>query len=413
MRHALRIIHAADCHLDAPCRSLSPGTRAAVDASARAAFEDLVTLAIDRRADALVIAGDLFDGDTVRVATAMWLADALERATTAGVTVIVTTGNHDPSSGCAALHRVRWPTESFHLVGGATPVTIEVAGATIVAAGHEAAREARNLVASFPPARPEVTTIGVVHAHVASARSSHDRYAPCDAADLAAVGYSYWALGHVHRAQPIAGDRPASYSGALQGRDFGETGAKGALVITIDDVGLVDTVHVTLARVRWEEIDLRDALGDVRTIHDLVSLVEPAFDTLRSAPDARPDQEWVLRVRLAGACAIQAELSSPDALSELAAVLCERLGALDVVVVDDGIASTVNLASYRGQDHVLGLALELLDVAGLDDAALDELVPLTLAGAPADPIERRAYVRGLLRGLDGAVATALLADGAR
>jgi len=409
----LRIIHAADCHLDAPCRSLSGETRSAVDASARAGMDDLVSLAIDRHADALVIAGDLLDGDTVRVSTAMWLAETLERATAAGVTVIVTTGNHDPFATCAALHRVRWPAERFHLVGGATPVTIEVAGATIVAAGHEVAREQRNLVAGFPPAEPGVTTVGVVHAHVASTRSSHDRYAPCEAADLARVGYAYWALGHVHRAQPVAGERPASYSGAMQGRDFGETGAKGALVITIDPDGRVDTTHVPLARVRWEEVALRNALADVHAIHDLVALVEPAFRALQAAADARSDQQWVLRVRLSGPCPIRADLVAPQALDELADVLRERLEVLDVTVVDDGVTAAIDLAAYRDQDHVLGVALALLEESALDDEALEAIAPPSLAGAPTDPADRLAYVRGLLDGLDGAVATALLADGVR
>ena len=45
-----------------------------------------------------------------------------------------------------------------------------------------------------------------------------------------------------------------------------------------------------------------------------------------------------------------------------------------------------------------------------DDAALAELLPAQLAGAPADPVERAAYVRALLDGLELEVAAALLEE---
>jgi DNA repair exonuclease SbcCD nuclease subunit len=416
MTAPLRIIHAADCHLDAPCRSLSAETRAAVDRSARSAFEDLVTLAIDRDADALVIAGDLLDGNQLRLTTGVWLADALARATAAGITVVVTTGNHDPSETCSALRQVRWPDQRFHLAASAAPATIPIARADgvvvgmVVAAGHEVPREARNLVAGFARAEADVPTIGVVHAHASTTRSSHDRYAPCDASDLARPGYAYWALGHVHRAQHVPGDHPTWYSGCLQGRDFGETGAKGALEVEVAADRSVRTRLHPLARVRWEEIALGGALGEAHDTHALVALVAAAFRELQGAGDARADQEWVLRVRLGGPSPLHRQLAAPHALAELASVLTERLGALDVVVVDDGITGVVDVAAYRDQDHVLGLALAMLDEAGRDDGALELIAPAALAGGVGDPEARRGYLRALLVGLDHEVATALLAE---
>ena len=71
----LRIVHAADCHLDAPCLSLDARVRARVRAAEREAFTGLCDLAIAREVDALVLAGDLFDGSSVRLATRMWLVN--------------------------------------------------------------------------------------------------------------------------------------------------------------------------------------------------------------------------------------------------------------------------------------------------------------------------------------------------
>ena len=41
--------------------------------------------------------------------------------------------------------------------------------------------------------------IGLMHTSLAGA-PGHDLYAPCTLADLAASGFDYWALGHIHSA---------------------------------------------------------------------------------------------------------------------------------------------------------------------------------------------------------------------
>jgi DNA repair exonuclease SbcCD nuclease subunit len=62
----MKLIHAADIHLDSPMRGLARYDGAPVEQlrlATRAALANLVDLAIDEEADALLIAGDLFDGD--------------------------------------------------------------------------------------------------------------------------------------------------------------------------------------------------------------------------------------------------------------------------------------------------------------------------------------------------------------
>ena len=61
----LRIVHIADCHLDAPCASLDAGVRARVRAAEREAFARVCALAGEREAHALVIAGDVFERSDV------------------------------------------------------------------------------------------------------------------------------------------------------------------------------------------------------------------------------------------------------------------------------------------------------------------------------------------------------------
>jgi exonuclease SbcD len=58
-----RFVHSADIHLDSPLRTLAlknPLLRDLIANATRAAFEGLVTLAIDESVDAVLLAGDLY-----------------------------------------------------------------------------------------------------------------------------------------------------------------------------------------------------------------------------------------------------------------------------------------------------------------------------------------------------------------
>jgi exonuclease SbcD len=413
----LRVIHAADCHLDAPSRSLAREVRERVEHSARSAVERLIALAVDREADALVLAGDLFDRDLVRIPTELWLPEVLAEATNAGVTVIAVTGNHDPGGGAGPLDRIGWPTARFHLVRDRTPRTIELRrpdgalAGLVVAAGHESPRERENLVATFPTVAADVPVIGLVHCQVHGYEGEHDRYAPCTTADLVGHGVDYWALGHVHTAVGVSTEPAAWYSGCLQGRHFGETGAKGALDVEFGPDGPAVEFR-PLAPVRWQELVLDD-LGEVADTRGLVEHCERRFDDLARERGVLPGQDWVLRVRLTGRTPFFAELLGAEAADDLAVALRERLQILDVEVRDEGVMPPVDVAEHRGQPHVLGAALDLIQQARSDEQVLSEIAPGALAAAPTDPTARAAYLRALLDGLDVEIVAAMLEEQGR
>ncbi len=415
--HALRIIHAADCHLDAPSRSLERGVRERVEQSARTAMERLVALAVDRKADALVLAGDLFDRDLLRIPTELWLPEVLGEATAAGVTVIAVTGNHDPGGGSGPLDRIQWPTGAFHLVRDRRPRAIELRrpggelAGIVMAAGHESPREPDNLVATFPKVAAEVPVVGLVHCQVHGYEGEHDRYAPCLVSDLGGKGYAYWALGHVHGAVAVSGDPPAWYAGCLQGRHFGEMGAKGALDVELGPDGAAVEFR-PLAPVRWQELRLDD-LGSVTDTRGMLERCEAAFGELGRQRGVLPGQEWVLRVRLAGRTPFFAELRGAEAADDLALAIGERLGVLAVEVRDDGVVPPVEVAEHEAQPHVLSAALELIRRAHRDESVLAEIAPAALAGAPDDPSARAAYLRALLDGLDVEIVAAMLEEQGR
>jgi DNA repair exonuclease SbcCD nuclease subunit len=402
----LRIVHTADCHLDAPCTSLDAGVRTRVRVAEREAFARVCELAIERSAHALVIAGDLFERSEVGPAALQHALAQLARVRGAGIAVIVASGNHDAGGAALApLAEVGCTLALTH-----EPVTVELASADgetlghVVAIGHAGSAEGANL-AVLMPAAPSPASVAVLHAQVDGAAGARERYAPCAPEDLDR-GYAYWALGHVHERQQVRAQPPAWYPGCLSGHDIGEPGAKGALVVEIDAAGRVEAEFVPLAPVRFERLRLDDVGSS-----GLAGLAGEAMVALEATQPGAAGEELVVRLELRGRSPLALALRDPEERRNSAEELALALGALSAEVRCEHLRPPLELERHRGQPHLLGAALEIAGRAASDDTLLDELAPAVLAGDDSgDAAARRAYLAGLLEDIDETVAEALLAE---
>ena len=96
-----RFVHAADIHLDSPLKSLAlrdPALAELVGNATRRAFVKIVNICLEERVDALLLAGDLYDGDQTSMQTARFLADQLRLLHEADIPVFIIRGNHDAIS---------------------------------------------------------------------------------------------------------------------------------------------------------------------------------------------------------------------------------------------------------------------------------------------------------------------------
>ena len=415
----LKVVHAADVHLDTPFRRHDAELRLKLQQAGREAFSALVDLTLEERADALLIAGDLFDNEWLTIATERVLTSELQRLTDAGVTVVYATGNHDPGRANYRAADVDWPHSGFRLQNSRTPrrVPIRRCGERVgwvVAAGHQTPHESTGLARAFPLAPGPEPAIALLHADVEGVSGESEdepkgKYAPANRADLH-PSYDYWALGHIHLRQSVPGDVPAWYPGNLNGRDFGETGAKGALVVELDPPEPPRIGFRPLARVRWESLTL-SSLTHARSITDIQAEVRAEFARrLEADCNLLPEQEWILRVDLCGPCPLAEIIRHESEREELARYLADSLPALDVEVRDVGLHRPVDLSKHSGQQHVLGVVLELIDRANTDDELLKQLTPSALARGDEYPDgpDRLDYLRRLLGRLDAAAAERLL-----
>jgi predicted phosphodiesterase len=257
-----RFLHAADIHLDSPLHGLSryeglpvPEIRGAT----RAAFDNLVQLAMDERVDFVLIAGDLFDGDWRDMGTGLYFARAMGRLDQAGIPVFILSGNHDAAS--VVTRTVPWPP-NVRQFGSKRPQTHTLPAFGVAIHGQSFATPAvtENLVLAYPHGDPHMFNIGMLHTALAG-RTGHADYAPCSVDDLRAKGYDYWALGHVHAFEIASTDPHVVFPGNIQGRTIRETGPKGAVIVSVSDRAVTSVERVDLDVIRWfrAEVDCTGA----------------------------------------------------------------------------------------------------------------------------------------------------------
>jgi exonuclease SbcD len=300
---SFRFVHAADIHLDSPLRSLAlrdPALAELIGNSTRRAFVSIVDLCLDEQVDALLLSGDLYDGEQTSMKTARFLSDQIRRLHEAGVKVFVIRGNHDALS--RITNELTLP-ESVTIFGArATAVSIKRDRGAMPVSIHgisfAQSRAPESLLGRFKPPVEGAVNIGLLHTSLGGAHG-HDLYAPCALLDLQRAGFRYWALGHIHRRSVEEGPATVVMPGMPQGRDIGEAGAKSVTLATVADDGSIqiEERHTSIAQFERITVDL-DGCKDWR---EMVGTLETS---LGQARDGTASEHLVARIRLTGTTAL-------------------------------------------------------------------------------------------------------------
>jgi DNA repair exonuclease SbcCD nuclease subunit len=274
-------VHASDLHIDGAVRP--PGYQDASPAPARdltrRAVVRLVDLVLRERAELLIISGDVFDRAADSQDAGQFFAAQADRLHDAGVPVLVAAGNHDAvcRRATAGVANVTW-----FAAGAPETFRFDDLGVAVHGQGLANPVEPGDLSPRFPAPVPGYVNIGVLHTSL-DGRASRTICAPTSAAALAAKGYDYWALGHVHERRVVATAPWVVFPGNPQGRGPTESGPKGATVITTAAGRITGVDHRELAVLRWEHTDL-DCTG-ARGVDDAL---ERVWQRLAASPAGVP-----------------------------------------------------------------------------------------------------------------------------
>jgi DNA repair exonuclease SbcCD nuclease subunit len=198
---------------------MTSGIAAARRQELRDGFRRFIDLALEMRADAITIGGDLYEHERSTLDTGNFLRQQFERI--APTPVLIAPGNHDPALPDSLYRRVNWPGNvtifmdpQFHPVRPTDDLTVW-------GAGHNAPDLRQNLLPGFKvPAEGRHILLfhGSDISSVPEGKPVHCGFRPEDIAD---TGADFALLGHYHGAR--VSDRFA-YPGSLEALDFGETG---------------------------------------------------------------------------------------------------------------------------------------------------------------------------------------------
>lgn len=274
----------------------------AMRGATRRAFDNLVSLALAENVDFVCIAGDVYDGDWKDFNTGLYFLQGMNRLREAGIRVYLTRGNHDAANAISS--HLRLPDNVF-LFDSSSAQSFEYTPGVRLH-GQSFAKEAvtANLAQGFPDPAPGCVNIGVLHTCLGGSEG-HAPYAPCTPGQLQDKGYDYWALGHVHTRQEIAVSPAIVFPGNTQGRHIRETGAKGCMLVEVDQRHRCRFTFKPLDVARWERCVI-DATG-LDMPDGVFSLLETALAILT---ENNPHMPLAVRVEITGPCrAHQAFLS--------------------------------------------------------------------------------------------------------
>lgn len=246
-------IHTSDLQLGMRRKFLSPEAQSRFDDARLRSVTRLGELAQERGAEFIVVAGDVFEHNSLEPTT---LGRALEVLRKLPVPVYLLPGNHDPLVADSIFHRTEG-IEGVTVLADSEPVVVrqgvEIVGAPLLtkhASEDLCAKAIRGLVPT------EAIRILVGHGAV-EGFGEEDAQALIDVVHLDAAieqgVIDYVALGDTHSTASLSASKRVWFSGAPETTDYfdrtpgvagGEVDSGNALLVTVDKDGLHARVEV-------------------------------------------------------------------------------------------------------------------------------------------------------------------------
>ena len=372
----IRFVHAADLHLDSPfsgLRSIVPEIAQTLHQATFNAYDKIIDLCIREQVDALLVAGDIFDGADRSLRAQLKFADGLNRLEAANIRSFICHGNHDPLDGWEAQITLPGGCHRFGAELTQAPVFEDEPGRAVVYGISYPQREVReSLVPLFGAVEAGPFNIGLLHANVDS-NPAHDSYAPCTLNDLKDTGIDYWALGHVHTRQVLSEANPTVlYPGNPQGRHPNEPGARGVYLVEVTDAGHVSLDFRAVDVVRWATLEI-----DIRALETEQSLVDKIEQEVSLCQDDADGRDIIFRLVLNGRGPLHDSLRRPGFIDDLAErvnetglrrrpfLWCERIRA--------STASLIDREQQRQRSDFVGDLVRLCDELQVTPDSLSEI----------------------------------------
>lgn len=349
----MKLIHTADLHLDSPIRSLSdPEKSATRREEILRTFGRIAELAERESADAVLIAGDLFDSERVTGRTLGYVTEQIRRHPE--IDFYCLRGNHDRSAFadlsdlpdnlrlfddrlcCYAL------SDGVRLYGSENPYAL----------------------ADADRFESDCFNLAILHGDLSDfAADLSDRTAPLPIGRFAHKNLDYLALGHIHGGSEGRLDERGiyRYPGCPNGRGFDECGEKGVILLTVADGGCTRRFIPLSDRIYHDiSVDLTEAAG-----------MSEQLTRIREALSGIPDRDAV-RLSLTG--------SRPEDAPVDPRLIADEIGSFFDLRIYDRTTLAIDERKLAGEISLRG---EFLRLVSASDMSEEEKRLTVLAGLAA------------------------------
>ena len=394
------------------------------DLGPAAAWEAIVTQAVERKVDALVLTGDVVDKDNRFFEAYAPLVKGVRKLVQARIGVYAVAGNHDFD----VFVRLADEIPDFHLLGRGGmwhQAAIERNGEPVLRliGWSFPSGEVRTspLSLAMPPVRSGIPTVGLLHCDYDAAPGTP--YAPVSHRELSDAPVDAWLLGHIHKPQVISESGPLIlYPGSPQGLHVNETGPHGPWIVEIEPGRPPAAEQLPLAPLRWEHLDV--PLDDVSEPEAFDQTIAQALKGLHERiGDGLGQARYVgCRIRLTGRTATETYRAIDTLIADMLNNFTESLpiGNVEYFIdpkVDNDARPDMDLVGRSKVHDPAGLLARRLVVLqdGTPGDEYDRLIDAARASIAASTIRREfeGVTNRTLAPGDDELVTALLVIGTR
>jgi DNA repair exonuclease SbcCD nuclease subunit len=246
MVNEIKVIHTGDLHLGMTFKSL--GTKSKIHRrDCQDVFSNIINLTIKEKANALLIAGDLFDEPNPSKSIITFVIDELKKLKEKEIPVFISTGNHDPYKKESLWFNYSFPSNvTIFESNNLEPKSI----GDLQVYGLAYTNNTKEPLKDFKAEKNDKFKIGLIHGSTTNIKDDDPEhsYRPITKTQINSSGLDYIALGHFHDLLEVKAKVKCFYSGSPEGLSFKNQSDSGVLIITYDNGNVSVKPHKTALR---------------------------------------------------------------------------------------------------------------------------------------------------------------------
>ena len=241
----MKLVLFSDLHLDTPFTWAGPALARSRRIALQETLENILSVASDVKADAILCGGDLYEHEMISPDTEDFLRQSFGEI--APIPVYIAPGNHDWFGPESAYQRIDW-SSNVTVFSKSSLQRIEIEdGLSLWGAAHRAPANTDGFLDDFTVDGSGVH-LALFHGSelnwTAALVDGKVAHAPFEEKQISDAGFGHAFLGHYHK--PFDGPYH-TYPGNPDPLTFGETGERGLVVATVGPNGAIESERVSVA----------------------------------------------------------------------------------------------------------------------------------------------------------------------